>query len=305
MNLPQSVRLTEVGPRDGLQNEARNLATADKVRLIRMLASAGIDEMEVTSFVSPKAVPNLADAEEVMEEIRDLDIRRIALVVNDRGYERALAAGANALTFVLSATEGHSWANVNCSRQESIDMLDRMAERAGQDGVEVRLAVSVAFGCPFEGDPGQDAILQLVETMARKGFVRIGLCDTMGVANPRQVYDLTRSVLDRFAGVEFELHLHDTYGRGLANILAGLQAGVSRFDASVGGLGGCPFAPGATGNVSTEDVASMFGGMGIQTGINIAELLEASDFVAAKVDRRLTSNLWQVKQSRCSALPRT
>src|ERR1700689_888313 len=157
MNLLQSVRLTEVGPRDGLQNEARNLATADKVRLIRMLASAGIEEMEVTSFVSPKAVPNLADAEEVMEEIRDLDIRRIALVVNDRGYERALEAGANAFTFVLSATEGHSRANVNCSRQESIDMLDRMAKRSRQDGVEVRLAVSVAFGCPFEGDPGQDA----------------------------------------------------------------------------------------------------------------------------------------------------
>ena len=148
-------------------------------------------------------------------------------------------------------------------------MLERMAKRAHDDDIEVRLAISVAFGCPFEGTPGLDTILQLVDTMVRKGFLRVSLCDTIGVANPRQVYDLTRSVLDRFAGVEFELHLHNTYGRGLANILAGLQAGVSRFDASVGGLGGCPFAPGATGNVATEDVISMLDGMGILTEIDV------------------------------------
>ena len=298
MNVPKRVRLTEVAPRDGLQNGARNLATGDKIRLIRMLAAAGVREMEVTSFVSPKAVPNLADAEEVMEGIRDLDIRHIALVANDRGYERAVAAGAEALTFVLSATDMHNRANINRTRKESIDILNRMFKRAHDDGIQVRLAISVAFGCPFEGNPGLDTILWLVDAMVQKGFLRIGLCDTMGIANPQQVYDWTGTILEKFSGIEFELHLHDTYGRGLANILSGLQAGISRFDASVGGLGGCPFAPGATGNVSTEDVVSMLDGMGVITEINVTGLLKASDFVATKLDRRLTSNLWQVEQSK-------
>jgi hydroxymethylglutaryl-CoA lyase len=301
MNLPQKVRLTEVGLRDGLQNELRFLSTADKITLIRMLAIAGIKEMEVTSFVNPSVVPSLADAEQVMDGIRDLEIRRISLVANDRGYERALAARVDAITFVLSATEMHNRANVNRSQQDSIEMLGRMAKRAHKDDIEIRLAISVAFGCPFEGNPGLSKILRLVETMVQRGFLRIGLCDTMGVANPQQVFDWTRTVLTRFSEVEWELHFHDTYGRGLANILAGLQAGVSRFDASIGGLGGCPFAPGATGNVSTEDVVSMLDGMNLATKVDINRLLEASDFVASKLARRLTSNLWQVRQSQCPA----
>jgi hydroxymethylglutaryl-CoA lyase len=301
MNLPQKVRLTEVGLRDGLQNESRFLSTADKITLIRMLAIAGIKEMEVTSFVNPSVVPSLADAEQVMDGIRDLEIRRISLVANDRGYERALAARVDAITFVLSATEMHNRANVNRSQQDSIEMLGRMAKRAHKDDIEIRLAISVAFGCPFEGNPGLSKILRLVETMVQRGFLRIGLCDTMGVANPQQVFDWTRTVLTRFSEVEWELHFHDTYGRGLANILAGLQAGVSRFDASIGGLGGCPFAPGATGNVSTEDVVSMLDGMNLATKVDINRLLEASDFVASKLARRLTSNLWQVRQSQCPA----
>jgi hydroxymethylglutaryl-CoA lyase len=301
MNLPQKVRLTEVGLRDGLQNESRFLSTADKITLIRMLAIAGIKEMEVTSFVNPSVVPSLADAEQVMDGIRDLEIRRISLVANDRGYERALAARVDAITFVLSATEMHNRANVNRSQQDSIEMLGRMAKRAHKDDIEIRLAISVAFGCPFEGNPGLSKILRLVETMVQRGFLRMGLCDTMGVANPQQVFDWTRTVLTRFSEVEWELHFHDTYGRGLANILAGLQAGVSRFDASIGGLGGCPFAPGATGNVSTEDVVSMLDGMNLATKVDINRLLEASDFVASKLARRLTSNLWQVRQSQCPA----
>jgi hydroxymethylglutaryl-CoA lyase len=301
MNLPQKVRLTEVGLRDGLQNESRFLSTADKITLIRMLAIAGIKEMEVTSFVNPSVVPSLADAEQVMDGIRDLEIRRISLVANDRGYERALAARVDAITLVLSATEMHNRANVNRSQQDSIEMLGRMAKRAHKDDIEIRLAISVAFGCPFEGNPGLSKILRLVETMVQRGFLRIGLCDTMGVANPQQVFDWTRTVLTRFSEVEWELHFHDTYGRGLANILAGLQAGVSRFDASIGGLGGCPFAPGATGNVSTEDVVSMLDGMNLATKVDINRLLEASDFVASKLARRLTSNLWQVRQSQCPA----
>ena len=301
MNLPQTVRLTEVGLRDGLQNESRFLSTADKITLIRMLAIAGIEEMEVTSFVNPSVVPTLADAEQVMDGIRDLEIRRISLVANDRGYERALAARVDAITFVVSATEMHNRANVNRSQQDSIVMLERMAKRAHDDDIEIRLAISVAFGCPFEGNPGLNTILRLAETMVQRGFRRIGLCDTMGVANPQQVFDWTRAVLTNFPDVEWELHFHDTYGRGLANILAGLQAGVSRFDASIGGLGGCPFAPGATGNVSTEDVVSMLDGMNLFTNVDINRLLEASDFVASKFARRLTSNLWQVRQSQCSA----
>jgi hydroxymethylglutaryl-CoA lyase len=298
VNLPRTVRLTEVSPRDGLQNAPRSLTTTGKITLIRMLAAAGIKEMEVTSFVSPKAVPNLADAGDVIAGIHDLKIQLISLVVNDRGYDRAVSAGSGALTFVLSATEGHNRANVNHSRDESIEMLSRMLNRAHDDGIDVRLSISVAFGCPFEGNASLDSLLRLVDRMVRVGFCRIGLCDTIGVANPKQVYDWTRTMRDRFAGVEWELHLHDTYGRGLSNILAALEAGVSRFDASVGGLGGCPFAPGATGNVSTEDLVSMLDGMGIATGIDLGGLVDTSDFLATRLGGCVTSHLWQVSQSR-------
>jgi hydroxymethylglutaryl-CoA lyase len=300
MHFPRSVNVVEVGPRDGLQNEVRNLSTPDKITLIQKLAAAGLREMEVTSFVSPKAIPNLADAEVVMEGVRDLKIKRFALVANEKGYERAAAAGVDGITVVISTTESHNRANINRPIALSIEFLSGIAERARRDSILVHVAFSVAFGCPFEGNPGLDKVLRLTETVIERGAVRISLCDTLGIANPKQVYEWVGTVLREFPSIECGLHFHDTYGRGLANVLAGLEAGVTRFDSSIGGLGGCPFAPGASGNICTEDMVAMLDGTGVNTGIDVGGLLEASDFLAQKLERRLTSSLWQVKQSQCT-----
>lgn len=294
MTLPKQVRITEVGPRDGLQNETLNLPTADKIRLIQQLAAAGCREIEVTSFVNPKAIPNLSDAAEVVAATADLSLIRYALVPNTKGYERAHASGVEGVTLVLSATDSHNRKNLNRSTAESIDDLLPLYQRAQSDGLHTRVSISMVFGCPFEGDPGLEKIEQLIETMAAKGFRRFGLCDTIGIANPQQVYAWMTHLLDRFAELEFELHLHNTYGRGLANVMAGLQAGVTRFDSCVGGLGGCPYAPGATGNIATEDVIALMDGAGIETGIALDTVLATSDFLAAQLNKKLHSSIWQV-----------
>ena len=294
MHLPTHVRITEVGPRDGLQNECRNLATADKIALIRQLAAAGCREIEATAFVSPKAIPNLADAAEVMRGTAGLGITRFALVPNAKGYARALDAGADGVTLVMSATDSHNRKNLNQTTAESMAELAPLAERARADGLAARLSVSMVFGCPFEGATGIDGIRAIVARMADHGYTRIGLCDTIGIADPRQVHDWMRRLNDEFAGLDFELHLHDTYGRGLANALAGLAAGVTRFDSAVGGLGGCPYAPGATGNVSTEDLVAMLDASGVATGLDVHGLLAASDFLARQLDTRIASSRWQV-----------
>jgi hydroxymethylglutaryl-CoA lyase len=294
MKLPQHVQITEVGPRDGLQNEQQNLPTADKIALVRRLAAAGCKEIEATAFVSPKAIPNLADAAEVMAGTAGLGITRFALIPNARGYQRALDAGADGLTLVMSATDSHNRKNLNQATAESMAELAPLAARARADGLAARLSVSMVFGCPFEGNPGLDRVLSIIDRMAGHGFTRIGLCDTIGIANPQQVYDWVSRIRREFAELDFELHFHDTYGRGLANLLAGLQAGVTRFDSCVGGLGGCPYAPGATGNVSTEDVVSMLDASGVATGIDLQGLLAASDFLDERLDTRINSNRWQV-----------
>jgi hydroxymethylglutaryl-CoA lyase len=294
MELPKLAHITEVGPRDGLQNEAHNLPTADKIALVRQLAAAGCKEIEVTAFVSPKAIPNLADAAEVVAGTAGLGITRFALVPNARGYQRALDAGIDGITLVMSATDSHSRKNLNCTVQDSIDELAPLAARARADGLAARLSISMVFGCPFEGNPGFERILGLVDTMAGRGFTRIGLCDTIGIANPQQVHDWSSRLRAAFPEVDFELHLHDTYGRGLANVLAGLAAGVTRFDSCVGGLGGCPFAPGATGNVATEDLVDLLGASGIATGIEVPGLLAASDLLDARLQTRINSSRWQV-----------
>jgi hydroxymethylglutaryl-CoA lyase len=294
MLLPNQVHITEVGPRDGLQNEALNLPTADKVRLIRQLAAAGCREVEVTSFVNPKAIPNLSDAAEVVAATADLSLIRYALIPNTRGYERAHASGVEGVTLVLSATDTHNRKNLNRTTAESIDDLLPLYQRATSDGLATRVSISMVFGCPFEGDPGIEKIEALISTMADKGFRRFGLCDTIGIANPLQVHDWMTRLLDKFNGLEFELHLHNTYGRGLANVMAGVQAGVRRFDSCIGGMGGCPYAPGATGNIATEDVVAMLEGAGMATGIALDKLLATSDFLAERLNTRLHSNIWQV-----------
>ena len=297
MQLPTDVRITEVGPRDGLQNEPHNLPTAHKIDLIRQLAAAGCKEVEVTAFVSPKAIPNLADATEVMRGTAGLGITRFALIPNAKGYGRALDAGADGITLVMSATDSHNRKNLNQTVAESMAELAPLAARARDDGLAARLSVSMVFGCPFEGNPGLDRIRAIVDRMAGHGFTRIGLCDTIGIANPLQVHDQVSRLVQEFAGLEFELHFHNTYGRGLANVLAGLQAGVTRFDSCVGGLGGCPFAPGATGNIATEDLVSLLDASGVRTGIALDSLLAASDFLDAQRDTRIQSNRWQVHKA--------
>jgi len=297
MQLPTDVRITEVGPRDGLQNEPHNLPTAHKIDLIRQLAAAGCKEVEATAFVSPKAIPNLADAAEVMRGTAGLGITRFALIPNAKGYGRALDAGADGITLVMSATDSHNHKNLNQTVAESMAELAPLAARARDDGLAARLSISMVFGCPFEGNPGLDRIRAIVDRMAGHGFTRIGLCDTIGIANPQQVHDQVSRLVQEFAGLEFELHFHNTYGRGLANVLAGLQAGVTRFDSCVGGLGGCPFAPGATGNIATEDLVSMLDASGVRTGIALDGLLAASDFLDARLDTRIQSNRWQVHKA--------
>ncbi|GAC1421571.1 MAG: hydroxymethylglutaryl-CoA lyase [Burkholderiaceae bacterium] len=297
MKLPDAVQITEVGPRDGLQNEPHDLATADKIKLIERLASAGCREIEITSFVNPRAIPNLADAAEVVAGTQDLGITRFALIPNAKGYRRAVEAGVDGITLVMSATDSHNRKNLNRTSQESIDELAPLAVRALEDGITARLSISMVFGCPFEGDPGIDRILTLIDTVATKGFTRIGLCDTIGIANPSQVYAWTTRIRREFAQLEFELHFHNTYGRGLVNVLAGLEAGVRRFDSCIGGLGGCPFAPGATGNISTEDLVSMLDASGVATGIDLSQLLTASDFLQRQLRTRINSNRWQVHQA--------
>jgi len=294
MQLPTDVRITEVGPRDGLQNEPHNLPTAHKIDLIRQLAAAGCKEVEATAFVSPKAIPNLADAAEVMRGTAGLGITRFALIPNAKGYQRALDAGADGITLVMSATDSHNRKNLNQTVAESMAELAPLAARARDDGLAARLSISMVFGCPFEGDPGVDRIRAIVDRMAGHGFTRIGLCDTIGIASPQQVHDQVGRLVREFTGLEFELHFHNTYGRGLANVLAGLEAGVTRFDSCVGGLGGCPFAPGATGNIATEDLVSMLDASGVRTGIALDGLLAASDFLDAQLDTRIQSNRWQV-----------
>lgn len=299
MSLPASIQITEVGPRDGLQNELRNLPTAGKIALIRQLSAAGCSEIEITSFVNPKAIPNLSDAQEVAAATGDLPATRFALVPNTKGYERARAAGVDGVTLVLSATDSHNLKNLNRTTDESIDDLQQLFQRATDDGLKTRISVSMVFGCPFEGNPGIERIERLVDAMAVKGFRRFGLCDTIGIAHPQQVYEWMTLLRRRFSELEFELHFHDTYGRGLANVMAGIQAGVVRFDSCIGGLGGCPYAPGATGNIATEDLVSMAHACGIDTGIDLDRLLGASDFLASSLDKPMSGRLWQVHHAQC------
>ena len=294
MTLPGNVQITEVGPRDGLQNEPRNLPTAEKIKLIERLAAAGCNEIEITSFVNPKAIPNLADAAEVVAATAGLSLTRYALIPNTKGYERAHASGIEGVTLVLSATDTHNQKNLNRTTAESIEDLLPLYQRAASDGLATRVSISMVFGCPFEGNPGIEKIAQLISTMADKGFQRFGLCDTIGIANPLQVSTWMTHLLAKFTGLEFELHLHNTYGRGLANVMAGLQAGVRRFDSCIGGMGGCPYAPGATGNIATEDLVAMLDGANISSGIAVDKLLATSDFLAEQLNARLHSNIWQV-----------
>ncbi len=283
MELPEHVTIVEVGPRDGLQNEDVPVPTDAKVAFIDRLSSSGLTHIEVTAFVNPKRIPQLADAEEVCARIaRAEGVTYSALVPNEKGYDRATAdAGLRDIAVFLSASETHNQRNIGCSIAEAFGRFEPVLARAAAEGVSVRGYVSTAFGCPYEGHVPAENVAAVAERLLRMGCSQVSLGDTTGMGNPAQVARTVSMLRDAGASAErIALHLHDTRGTGLANALAGLQAGVTTFDASVGGLGGCPYAPGATGNVATDELVYMFEEMGIDTGIDVRALLEAAELVA-------------------------
>lgn len=273
----QRVFINEVAPRDGFQIEPTYIPTTDKIQLIDRLSNTGLAKIEATSFTSPKAIPNLADAAEVMEGIeRHPAVDYVALIPNAKGVERALACQTNELNFVMSASDSHGRANLRMTAEQSLGQFADMV--ALTDGHDVRLnaSISTAFGCPFEGTVPAERVLDIIARIADLGIAGITLCDTTGMANPLQVAALCEAVNARYPRLLLTLHPHNTRGMGLANALAAWQVGVRHFDAALGGLGGCPFAPGASGNICTEDLVHMFETMGVDTGVDLDALMAAS-----------------------------
>jgi hydroxymethylglutaryl-CoA lyase len=292
MRLPERVTICEVGPRDGLQNEAKNVPTTDKIQLIDALAEAGIRRMEATSFVAPTWIPNLADAGEVMTGIRRLPgVTYAALVPNLKGLDRALAARVDQAVIFLSASETHSRKNINKSIAEALETYREVAAAVEQAGLRLKGAISTSFGCPYAGDVDPLGVVGIAMALVEMGVDEVGVADTTGMANPRQVFSLVSRLAGQVPIDKISLHFHDTRGTALANVLAGLQAGVTIFDGSVGGLGGCPYAKGATGNVATEDLVHMLHEMGIETGVNLEKLIECARLAQSLVGRPLDSHV--------------
>lgn len=290
MKLPGKAWIREVGPRDGLQNEPEPLGTEDKIEWIDRLSSTGLGYIEATSFVSPRWIPALADAAEVARGIRRRPgVVYAALVPNARGLERALEVGIDEVSVFLSASETHNRSNINKSIAETLPVVAEVFEAARSAGRTVRGYVSTAFGCPYEGKVKLDDVVRVTDFLLENGASEVSLGDTIGVANPRQVEETLEKLLARYPADRLALHFHDTRGMALANIVAALRMGIARFDASTGGLGGCPYAPGASGNVATEDVVHMLSEMGIETGISLPELIGAAAFVQSKLGKRLKS----------------
>ncbi len=290
MKLPSEVTIYEVGPRDGLQNEARNVPTADKIRFIDALVGSGIRSIEITSFVSPKWIPQLADAAEVARGVqRPPGVLMSALVPNKRGLDTALTSGMKVVAVFLSASETHNKKNVNKTIAETIAAFDEVIPAALAANVQVRAYVSTVFGCPYEGDVDPQVVVDLVGKLLDKGVYQLSLGDTIGVANPAQTEDVLGRVLAKHPTDAIAVHFHDTQGTALANCLVSMQMGITTIDASAGGLGGCPYAPGASGNLATEDVVAMLHSMGVKTGIDLDKLTEASRTASTFVGHELPS----------------
>ena len=269
--------IQEVGTRDGFQSESRFIPTADKIALVDALSLCGLAKIEVTSFTSPKAIPALADADEVLRGIRrQPGVVYTSLVPNLKGAERAIAAGTDELNLTMSTSETHNLLNLRMTREQSVARLLEVVELAKTSGVALNVSLSTCFGCPMEGDVPEAVVFGFAERFLARGVAGISICDTTGMANPSQVLTLCRHFRERFPEAQVTLHLHNTRGMGLVNVLAGLEAGVDRFDASLGGIGGCPYAPGATGNVCTEDLVHMLQAMGHSVDVNLSRLLAAA-----------------------------
>jgi len=295
---PRRVTIVEVGPRDGLQNERAAVATADKIEFVNLLTAAGLPVIEVSAFVSPKWVPQMADAADVFAGIaRGPGVRYTALVPNLAGLDRAMKAGVAEVAIFASSTETFSRKNINQSIDESLSTYRDVCDRAAAAGVRVRGYLSTAFGCPFEGTVAPEQVVRVAERLLELGVFEVAVSDTIGVAHPGQVPKVLDALLARIAADRIALHFHDTRGTALANVHAALPYGIATFDASAGGLGGCPYAPGAAGNLATDDLIYMLDGMGIETGVSLTRVSRASAFIESKIDHRLPSRFAQAVRS--------
>jgi len=299
MKLPQKVRIVEVGARDGLQNEKKLLSVETKVAFINMLTDAGLQTIEVGAFVSPEWVPQMADTDKVFAAIQKKDgVSYPVLVPNEKGMHAAVAAGVSEVAVFAAASESFSQKNINCGIDESLARFEPVMRMAADAGIKVRGYVSCVLGCPYEGDISPDAVLRVARALRDMGCYEISLGDTTGTGTPVKTENLLVAILPHIPAAHLAVHFHDTYGQALANILVALQAGINVIDSAAGGLGGCPYAKGATGNVATEDVLYMLSGMGIETGVDMEKLAAAGRFIADSVEKPLASRVGQVLQKR-------
>jgi hydroxymethylglutaryl-CoA lyase len=304
MNLPKRVKIVEVGPRDGLQNEKNTIPVDIKIALVDRLTQAGFVNIEAASFVSPKWVPQMASSAEVMAGIaRKPGVVYSALAPNMKGFDAALAAGADEIVIFGAASEAFSQRNINCSIAESIERFRDVAQAAKQHRLRLRAAVSCAFGCPYQGEVSPESVADVVRRLRDLGCDEIDIADTIGVATPNKVHAVMQHAAKGFPIAQLAGHFHDTYGQALTNIYAAMEVGVSIFHSSVAGLGGCPYAKGATGNVATEDVLFLLNGMGIATGIDIDAVVDAGKFISDYLGRT-SSRTGNAILAKCASVPR-
>ncbi|MEK4284988.1 hydroxymethylglutaryl-CoA lyase [Ureibacillus sp. FSL K6-0165] len=302
MHLPTKVTIKEVGPRDGLQNESKFIETQDKVDWINLLSKTGLDYIEVSSFVHPKWIPQLADSEQVLKSInREKGVTYAALVPNIRGLERALTCNVNEVSVFMSASEDHNKSNINKTIDETFPVLKEVVDEALKANVKVRGYVSTVIACPYDGPVSPEQVLKVVDRLAEMGVYEISLGDTIGVGVPTQVESLLSTLLKHFPSNLFAMHFHDTRGTALANVVKSLEMGITTFDSSTGGLGGCPYAKGASGNVSTEDLLYMLSAMNIETGVNQEALIESAFFIEEKIGKKLVSKQMEIARNERSA----
>jgi hydroxymethylglutaryl-CoA lyase len=289
--MSDQVRIVEVGPRDGLQNEKTAVSVEARIAFIKALLAAGLHTVEVGAFVSPKAIPQMVNSDQVLRGLDGVDGEFHVLVPNEKGFDAARAAGAEVIAVFASASEGFSRANINCSVAESIERFKPVIARAKADGIKVRGYISCVLGCPFDGEVKPQAVVNVAKLLWDLGCYEVSLGDTIGVGTPLKARQLLRAVAGSVPMANLAMHFHDTYGQALANLYAGMEEGARVIDSAAGGLGGCPYAPGATGNVATEDVVYMLEGMGIGTGVDMAKLVAATNEVSRLIARAPVSRV--------------
>ena len=293
--LPRKVRVVEVGPRDGLQNESKTVPTKAKAEFIKRLAAAGLRDIEVASFVHPKWVPQLADARDLLKQLEaNPNVRYSALVPNMTGLERAIESGIRRIAVFTAASETFNRKNINMGVQESIDVFKPVVDRALKEGISVRGYVSTCFVCPYEGPVAKEKAGEVTRSLFDLGVDEVSIGDTIGAATPKDVEDTVGHLLALFPASKLAMHFHDTYGMAIANVYQSLQMGIAAFDSSAGGLGGCPYAPGASGNVATEDLVYLLDKLGVETGVSLKLLRHASHFIALELARDLPSRVLKV-----------